>query len=66
MHISFSEILVILLVALLVIKPERLPEVATVLARWMKNVRNLLTKVKQEVELPLGKYSFHEEKNEGK
>jgi Tat protein translocase TatB subunit len=52
MHISFSEILVILLVALLVIKPEHLPDAAQTLGRWMKWLRTATHKIKQEMEEP--------------
>jgi Sec-independent protein translocase protein TatA len=36
---SFSEIFVILLVALVVIKPERLPEITYLIARFIKRCR---------------------------
>ena len=45
----FSEILVILLIALLVIKPEQLPEVAFTLGRFAQTIRQLFTKMKAEV-----------------
>ncbi len=53
MHISLSEILVILLVALLVIKPERLPDAALTLGRWIKWFRMTAAKMKREIEEPL-------------
>jgi len=53
MHMSFSEILVILFVALLVIKPERLPETAFTVGRWVKWFRKTAAKIKQEIEAPL-------------
>lgn len=49
MNISISEILVVLLVALLVIKPEQLPEVAVTVGRFAKSIRRLFTKVKDEM-----------------
>ncbi|MHB1948910.1 MAG: Sec-independent protein translocase subunit TatA/TatB [Gammaproteobacteria bacterium] len=49
MHIPFSEILVILIVALLVIKPERLPEVALKLGRLIKWMRQSITKIKSSI-----------------
>lgn len=55
MHISFSEILLILLVALLVIKPEHLPDAAISLGRWLKWARQTITKIKQDIEEPLEK-----------
>jgi Sec-independent protein translocase protein TatA len=61
MSIHFSEILLILLVALLVIKPERLPEVAYTLGRWFRWLQTMTTKIKNVFETPeMGKYSFHE------
>lgn len=53
MHISFSEILVILLVALLVIKPEHLPDAAFALGRWIKWLRQTTAKIKNEITEPL-------------
>lgn len=53
MNIHFSELLVILVVALLVIKPERLPDVAHTIGRWLKWGRQFLAKIKNEIgELP--------------
>jgi Sec-independent protein translocase protein TatA len=46
---SISEIIVILLVALLVIKPEQLPDVAITLGRFAKSLRSLFSKVKNEM-----------------
>lgn len=63
MHISLSEILVILIVALLVIKPERLPEAARTLGRWIKWVRQTSQKIKHEMEKPLDLFSYHELQN---
>jgi len=59
MHVSFSEIVLILLVALLVIKPERLPEVATTLGQWLKGIRRLVSNFKNPE-----KYFFPDEKKE--
>lgn len=64
MHISFSAIVVILLVALLVFKPEQLPHVAKTLGRWVGRAKGLITNVKNEVGAELGKYSFQEEKRD--
>ncbi len=50
---SFSEILVILLVALIVIKPEHLPEAAFTLGRWFKWLRQTIAALKRELEVPL-------------
>jgi sec-independent protein translocase protein TatB len=48
-NFSISEILLVLLIALLVIKPEQMPEVARTLGRLMKSVRGIFAKVKEEV-----------------
>jgi len=48
-NFSISEILVILLVALLVIKPEQLPDVAFTLGRFAQTVRRILGKIKDEM-----------------
>lgn len=53
MNIHFSELLLILLVALLVIKPERLPEVAFKLGRFVHWVRHSISKIKTEIDKPL-------------
>jgi sec-independent protein translocase protein TatB len=60
MHIHLSEILLILVVALLVIKPERLPEAARVVGRWMGWMRQTSQKIRQEMEKPLDLFSYHE------
>lgn len=49
MNFSISEIIVILLIALLVIKPEQLPEVALTLGRFAKTIRHMFAKVKNEM-----------------
>lgn len=46
---SISEIIVILLIAFLVIKPEQLPEVAYSLGRFMQWFRQSVGKVKSEM-----------------
>lgn len=48
MYISFTEILVILIVAIIVIKPERMPEVARSLGRFVKWMRETSSKLKDE------------------
>lgn len=64
MHISFSEILVILLVALLVIKPEKLPDAAFTVGRWIKWFRQMTAKIKQEMEAPLEQLTRHEQRKD--
>ena len=49
MNFSISEIIVILLIALLVVKPEQLPEVALTLGRFARSLRNMFGKVKEEM-----------------
>lgn len=49
MNVSLSELVVVLLIALLVIKPEQLPEVAFTLGRLTQSVRKLFGKVKDEM-----------------
>jgi len=48
-NISISELLVILLIALLVIRPEQLPEVAFTLGRFLQSIRKMFAKVKEEM-----------------
>ena len=50
MNFSISEILLVLLIAILVVKPEQLPDVARTLGRLMKSVRVLFAKVKEEMD----------------
>lgn len=49
MNFNISEIIVILLIALLVIKPEQLPDVAYTLGRFMQSIRRLFAKMKDEM-----------------
>lgn len=49
MNISLSEIMLVLLIALLVIKPEQMPEVAQVLGRFVGSLRAMFAKIKTEV-----------------
>ncbi len=49
MNFSISEILVVLLIALLVVKPAQLPEVAHTLGKFMKTIRGMFAKVKDEM-----------------
>lgn len=48
--LGFSEILVILIVAVIFLGPEKLPEVALSMARWFKKFRNTLSDVKQNID----------------
>lgn len=47
---SVSELLLILLVALLVIKPEQLPEVAEYTGRLVRLVRQIIARLKSEIQ----------------
>lgn len=49
MNFSISEIVVILLIAMLVIKPEQMPEVAFTLGQFTKSIRKMFAKVKDEM-----------------
>jgi Sec-independent protein translocase protein TatA len=48
MNFSISEIVVILLIALLVIKPEQLPDVAFSLGQFAKLLKRSINKIKKE------------------
>lgn len=48
--IGFGEILVILVILLIVVGPERLPEVSRTTALWIRKARRFVSQVKQEVE----------------
>ena len=49
MNFSISEMLVVLLIALLVVKPEQLPDVAHSLGKFVKTIRSMFSKVKDEM-----------------
>lgn len=49
MNFSISEILLIVVVALLVIKPEQLPDVAFTLGRFTQSMRRMFAKIKDEM-----------------
>jgi Sec-independent protein translocase protein TatA len=50
MNISLSEIILVLLIALIVVKPEQLPDAAFTLGRFFKSIRRLFHKMKAEVD----------------
>lgn len=52
--IGFSELILIAIVGLLVIGPERLPETIRVSMRWIRNIRNSFEQAKRDVEKELG------------
>lgn len=49
MNISLSEIVLVLTIALLVIKPQQLPEVAFSIGRFAKFLRHLVTQMKDQM-----------------
>ena len=49
MSFSISEVIVVVLIALLVIKPEQLPEVAFTVGRFAKSIKRMFGKVKEEM-----------------
>lgn len=49
MNISLSEIILILVIALLVIKPEQLPHAARNIGRFAKVIKNLFTQMKEQM-----------------
>lgn len=55
-NIGFSELMMVGLVALLVIGPERLPKVARLVGFWIAKTRNIVASVKEEI-----KEEFHAE-----
>ena len=53
MDIGFWELLIIVVVALLVIGPERLPEVARTTGRWVGRIRAYANNVKSDIDREL-------------
>jgi Sec-independent protein translocase protein TatA len=53
--ISFSEVVVVLVVAVLFVKPENLPDAAFTVGKWLKWLRQTTQHVRQEIEKPLEK-----------
>lgn len=50
MNIHLSELFVVLIVALLVIKPEHLPKIALKMGRWVGWARQHFLKIKREMD----------------
>jgi len=48
--IGFSELVAVSLIALIVLGPKRLPEVARTAGRWMGQLRRFITDVKQDID----------------
>ncbi|MFL9708867.1 Sec-independent protein translocase protein TatB, partial [Aeromonas veronii] len=57
--IGFWELIVIAVVALVVLGPERLPEAVRTLAKWVKLVRNTANAVKMELSEELRIQELH-------
>lgn len=55
MPISLSEILLVLLILFLVVKPKDLPQIALRLGRLIRGLKNFTSKLKEDV--------FHEHRN---
>lgn len=49
MNISLSEIILVLLIALLVVKPEQMPEAAKAMGRFIRWLQGMGARVKSEV-----------------
>lgn len=49
MNISLSEVILVVFIALLVIKPEQMPDVALKVGRFVKSLRRVFGKVKDEM-----------------
>ena len=64
--IGFSELLVIALITLLVMGPERLPETVRSISLWIGRFKQAYTKVRQELEQEVGmdevRHQLHNEK----
>jgi sec-independent protein translocase protein TatB len=64
MDVGFWEICTLLVVALLVVGPERLPEVARTLGSWVRKIRALSRTVSAEIERELEVESLKKELEE--
>ena len=52
--VGFPELLVVSIVTLLILGPERLPEVLRTLGRWIGTARRSFTSLKNEIEREIG------------
>ncbi|MES2216841.1 MAG: twin-arginine translocase TatA/TatE family subunit [Pseudomonadota bacterium] len=59
MSICVSEVVMVLLVAVLVIKPEKLPDAAYSLGKWLRWLRQTSDKIKHEISSPLEMPTAH-------
>jgi len=57
-NISFWEILIILVVALIVIDPKRLPETAHAVGKWVRWLRNQVIGIKTDIQRELDEEEY--------
>ena len=60
MGIGLTEICLILLVALIVIKPEDLPKVTYKIGLWVRYFRNLFVATRHDIRREMNKDKFHD------
>lgn len=61
--IGFSELMIIALVALIVLGPKRLPEVARTAGQWMGRLRRFIADVKQDIDREMQQAELAELRN---
>lgn len=49
MNISLSEIILVLVIAVIVIKPEQLPAIAKIVGQFIKYIKQFIAKIKSEM-----------------
>ena len=52
--IGFSELLIIAVITLIVMGPERLPETVRIISLWLGRIKQMFTSAKQELEKEVG------------
>ncbi len=62
MNISISEIILVVLIALIVVRPEQMPEVAQTVGRMIRGVRRLFANVKNEMQGLIEPIEKHDER----
>jgi sec-independent protein translocase protein TatB len=55
LNVSFGECIVVLVVALFVLGPERLPVIARLLGRWWARAQRLWGTIRQDIEQSINK-----------
>ncbi len=63
-ELSFGEILLVLVVSLLVLGPQRLPQAARTLGRWLGKVQGFVAGVKQDFSHQSGMAEFREARSQ--